>query len=126
VKEITKQWIKKAKEDYIVTSRDVELDKPVCSAICFHSQQAVEKYIKAVLQENEIYFPKTHDSEKLMDLCKEYIPELEQLVDGLLWLTSYAVEVRYPGITARKKEAIKSYEIAKKVRDMVRRHLDVD
>jgi hypothetical protein len=61
-----------------------------------------------------------------MDLCKEYIPELEQLIDGLLWLTSYAVEVRYPGITARKKEAIKSYEIAKKVRDMVRRHLDVD
>ncbi len=35
--------------------------------VCFHAQQCVEKYLKAVLVSEAIDFPKTHDLEELMD-----------------------------------------------------------
>jgi HEPN domain-containing protein len=37
--------------------------------ICFHCQQAVEKYIKAFLSANGIQFRKIHDLSSLTELC---------------------------------------------------------
>lgn len=34
---------------------------PNYDAVCFHSQQCVEKYLKALLQEYNIAFGKIHD-----------------------------------------------------------------
>ncbi len=62
MKKFTKEWIKKADNDFLVAKRESGFDSPVYDAICFHCQQAVEKYLKAALQEKEIYF------EKLMTL----------------------------------------------------------
>lgn len=45
--------------------------------LCFHSQQCIEKYMKAILQENEVEFEKIHDLDVLLQQSKDFIPELE-------------------------------------------------
>ncbi len=76
MKVITKEWIKKAEEDYRVATREFKAKPIACYAVCFHSQQCIEKYMKAVLQENETPFAKIHDLEILLKSYKKYIPTL--------------------------------------------------
>ncbi|WP_297445274.1 HEPN domain-containing protein [Desulfurobacterium sp.] len=47
--EETKEWIIKANEDYITAKYLISLpeDEIITSAVCFHSQQFVEKIFKA-------------------------------------------------------------------------------
>ncbi len=73
MKNITRKWIEKAEKDFLVAQREVKEAQPVFDAVCFHCQQCVEKYLKALLQEKEIYFEKTHDIGVLMDKCKDFI-----------------------------------------------------
>jgi len=47
MKKITSEWINKAKKDLLVAQREMREEEPVYDAVCFHSQQAVEKYLKA-------------------------------------------------------------------------------
>ncbi len=74
------------------------------SIICFHAQQAVEKYIKAVLSKNNIKFPFTHDLEELAGL---YYGELPVSSEQLKKLNPFAVKSRYdllPEIDATGEE----------------------
>jgi HEPN domain-containing protein len=68
---------------------------------CFHAQQCIEKYLKALLQENGIPFPKTHQLEKLVDLMSPD-PAWLTIRARLVPLNSYAVNFRYPGHSADK------------------------
>lgn len=105
MKEITGEWLEKAEEDYIVANREYSTDPPVYNAVCFHAQQCIEKLLKAILQENEILFPKTHDLTMLVDACAELIPALKEDRDAITRLSIYAVDVRYPGTAVSEKEA---------------------
>lgn len=66
MKKLTMEWIKKAEGDYLVAKREFKSTPPVYEAVCFHAQQCIEKYMKAVLQENNIEFEKTHDLGSLL------------------------------------------------------------
>jgi HEPN domain-containing protein len=46
-KEFIIQWIEKANEDLYVVERLTEDEIVATSSICFHCQQAVEKFLKA-------------------------------------------------------------------------------
>ncbi len=64
--------------------------------LCFHAQQAAEKALKAVLTDQGVAFPKTHDLAFLM----EALPSATVLPPSLLdlpTLNGYAVQQRYPG-----------------------------
>jgi len=122
MKEITKEWIKKAEEDYMVAVRESKLPPFPTYTVCFHSQQCVEKYMKAILQENGVSFGKIHDLEILLKDCKKFLPELEDFREELIWLTTFAVEIRYPGFNATKKEAKKALDIMKKIRKVLKRY----
>lgn len=61
MKPITDEWIKKAEEDYIVAIESIKINPRPNYPICFHAQQCIEKYLKAVLQENLIVIEKVHD-----------------------------------------------------------------
>lgn len=118
MKPLTDEWIRKAEEDYRVAKREMEAEPPSFNTVCFHAQQCVEKYLKAVLQENEIAFQKVHDLEVLLDQCLSFIPELDKLRENAQKLNVFAVEVRYPGFEAQHKdakEALLSMERAVKV-----------
>jgi HEPN domain-containing protein len=48
------EWISKAEGDFLTAGRELRARKsPNYDAVCFHAQQCAEKYLKAVLQENE-------------------------------------------------------------------------
>jgi len=63
--------------------------------VFFHFQQSAEKLLKAVLDFYHIKFPKTHDIEDLLELCRSNNIVLIENVDILVDLTDYAVEGRY-------------------------------
>ncbi len=47
---LTVEWINKAEADLLTARREYRArKKPNFDAVCFHAQQAVEKYLKAVL-----------------------------------------------------------------------------
>ena len=43
---LVKQWHIKADNDLATVGNEFNSENPVTDAICFHSQQAVEKYLK--------------------------------------------------------------------------------
>ena len=62
MKEETKEWIDRAEEDFRVAKRESRVtEDPSYGAICFHAQQCVEKYLKALLQEQEKEVIKTRN-----------------------------------------------------------------
>jgi HEPN domain-containing protein len=63
--------------------------------ICFHAQQAVEKYLKAVLIRLGVNYRKTHDLLELATLIKDQGLELPYSPEELSLLNPYAVTFRY-------------------------------
>jgi HEPN domain-containing protein len=122
---LVREWIEKAEEDLLTAQvlMSTSENRPV-NNVCFHAQQCVEKYIKALLISLSINFPKVHDIGELLQLIPPAlklrldIPDQERLTD-------YATVCRYPGewaaITdAESEEAIVT---ARKVREAIRAHL---
>jgi HEPN domain-containing protein len=64
----------------------------------------VEKYFKAVLEEDRGITPLTHDLEELLNRVIVQHPALGSLRPGLDQLTHYAVEHRYPGKRAKARD----------------------
>ncbi len=122
---MVRQWIEKAEDDlrnaeYTLT---LEEDCPYWT-ICFHAQQCGEKYLKALFVLHAVPFPKIHDLLELLPLVQKTVTFDIKLSDISI-LNRYAVEGRYPGewepIT--RNETQDAIEMARKVRDAVRKHL---
>jgi HEPN domain-containing protein len=122
---LTQEWIEKAEGDYKVAASQWQVADPVYDAICFHAQQGVEKCLKAWLVEQSLSFPKTHDLESLTKLCLPTLPELAPLMNGLRFLTSFAVEIRYPGTFADRQDADVCWQSFLQARDLVRKKLSL-
>jgi len=125
MKEITEEWIKKAEQDYIVANREFIAVPPAYETVCFHSQQCIEKYLKAILQENEVEFDKIHDLDVLLNQCISFIPELEKHREELIKLSIYAVDVRYPGLEIAQEESEEGVKIMKVVRKIIRNYFKI-
>jgi HEPN domain-containing protein len=124
MKQATTAWVEKAEEDHAPAHDLLDRPQPVfLNAAAFHAQQCVEKYLKACLQEREIPFPRTHDLDALAALLD---PRLSQLVphrERLQWLTTYAVDIRYPGADVDRDEATAALQIASDIRALIRQAL---
>lgn len=116
--EYLQKWLIKADNDLKVAEHEINTDKNemVTEAICFHCQQAVEKYLKAYLIFCKADFGKTHNLEYLLKLCSKYDQEFNKIDVGDL--SFYAVEVRYPDdfYIPTVKEAKASIKIVKRVK----------
>jgi HEPN domain-containing protein len=122
--ELTTEWIAKAEGDFATATRELRARRsPNYDAVCFHAQQAVEKYLKAFLQERGVDFPKTHNLIELLELCLPLDPTFEFQRDVLVELDRYAVRYRYPGETAEKVEARAAFEASRAVRAFVQNRL---
>ncbi len=100
------EWISKAEGDYVVAKREMRArGERNYDAVCFHCQQAVEKYLKAYLLKNGVDFPKPHNLIELHELCLPLDGSFEIQRDLLLELNQYGVRYRYPGVTAEKEDA---------------------
>ncbi len=122
---IARDWVQKAENDLKNATYTLGMgeDCPT-DTICFHAQQCVEKYLKALLVLKRIDFPKTHDIKELIALLPSKIrPQLTP--EEQRRLTDYATVTRYPGdyeaiSLAETRRAVK---IARRVRNEIRRLL---
>ncbi|KUK30281.1 MAG: HEPN domain protein [Methanosarcinales archeaon 56_1174] len=122
------RWFKKAESDLKVAEHMLEVEEPPTDAICFHCQQAVEKYFKAYLTSKNIRVKKTHDLEALLNLCIEQDKEFENLNKGKISsLSFFAVDVRYPDefYMPSINEAKEYVELTKKVKLFVMKRLNI-
>jgi HEPN domain-containing protein len=124
LKPATQEWIEKAEADYRTALREKRVRRrPNHDAVCFHAQQCIEKYLKALLTEHEILFPKIHDLVRLGKLCFQIISGLQALEAELDLLSRYAVAFRYPGETAIQEEAKAAVKAMEKVRTLIKNSL---
>jgi HEPN domain-containing protein len=92
-----RQWIEIADGDFAAAQHMAKNMWPVpYQIVCYHCQQAVEKYLKWVLVLHDIDPPKIHDLEELEKLCENINPQFETLYEKCAVLTEYAVHSRYP------------------------------
>ena len=62
MKTLTAEWVVKAEGDFAVLQREIKIRKnPNYDGICFHAQQCAEKYLKGLLQENDLPIERTHN-----------------------------------------------------------------
>ena len=117
----TKEWIDKAEGDYLIISKLKPQLEPAWG-VCFHAQQCVEKYLKAILQENNHEFKKVHDLNPLLGDCTGFIPELQNHEEKIRDLSNYAVDERYPGCGASNKEAQEAILATEEIRKVIRKY----
>lgn len=118
------EWISKAEGDFATAGRELRARKsPNYDAVCFHTQQCAEKYLKAVLQSEGTHIPKIHNLMELMLLCAQIDSTFEMLRADLIVMERYSVRVRYPGNSADKSDAQAAYHAAKIVREFIRTKL---
>lgn len=94
---LLRQWLQRAEEDYRVAAHLLESNDFFFNAVGFHAHQAAEKYLKALLTEHQIEFPKTHDIEALLDLAGRIDSACADRLRISAVLTVYGVQIRYPG-----------------------------
>lgn len=70
--EYISNWLFRANEDIEVIRSLVKTGAVYyTSSICFHSQQASEKFLKAFLAYHDVDFPRTHDLDFLLLECQQ-------------------------------------------------------
>ena len=88
--------------------------------ICFHCQQAVEKYLKWFLVLNDIDPPRTHDLEELEKLCEAIAPQFSAIYEKCSVLSGFAVQSRYPSeIHLEKQDMDRALAYAKSIREFI-------
>ena len=120
-RELTQQWLAKAKQDFEVAQHLVSQGADYFSAVGFHSQQAAEKYLKALLTHHQIEFPKTHNLGELLDLLVPVQPPTAGSLRDITALNPYGVEIRYPDdmLEVTSEEAGEAVKLAGRARDAV-------
>ena len=120
-KELLKSWIKKAEKDLLTAEHELSFPDAVTESVCFHCQQAVEKFLKAYSLLLGIPFTKTHEIGELITKCEDKDKELSAFKEEADKLTDYAIDVRYPEepFEPTLEEAKEALEIAKKIKGFV-------
>ena len=122
--QLVREWINKAEEDFKVALKLSRSRKDkFYDTICYHSQQCIEKYLKAFLINHKVAPPPIHSLTKLNNLCIKIRSEFEMIFEWLELLTPYAVEIRYPGEAANKEEAQIALKAMKQAREFIREKL---
>lgn len=123
-KEYINNWLFRAREDIAVMQY---LEKAgvgnYTSTICFHAQQAVEKYLKAFLILHDIDFPRTHDVDYLLLECRKI--DRSNFKFDFKSLTEFGVSLRYPDdfYIPGLNETKEYLEIALEVKETVEKKL---
>jgi HEPN domain-containing protein len=94
MKQITKEWLNRASDDLAVIE-EIIANEHLTNMTAFHAQQAVEKVFKAIIEEYEIGFIKTHKLEFLLEKVKNRIT-FHVDVQTIKKLDEVYTETRYP------------------------------
>ena len=119
---VASEWMQKAENDLTTAVHTLRLGKACpTDTVCFHAQQCVEKYLKALLVHVGVDFPRTHSIGDLVILLRPgKRPPVTAAEEERL--TDYAAMIRYPGDykPISLSEARQAVAIARRVRTAVR------
>lgn len=88
-------WIAKADEDIDAAILCLGTGR-MTNVAAFHTQQAAEKLLKALIAMAGIEPPRVHDLAELNDLAVSSTPEIGRVSEAIETITSWAVLTRYP------------------------------
>jgi len=130
VKLYIRSWIKKADNDLKTAELVLAAYDEIIpyDTVCFHCQQAVEKYLKAFLVYKDISYPQSHNLSDLVMKCLQADKSFSSIQRDAETLTPYAVEIRYPDdfYMPSEEEAEEAYAISIKIRDFILPRIDVN
>jgi HEPN domain-containing protein len=97
--------------------------------VAFHSQQAIEKLFKAILEKHGSHVPRIHDLITLQDLIREFITlQIDQ--DLLNQINELYIDTRYPSELGLlpdgkppKEVSERMYLLAKEIYETVEKRL---
>lgn len=124
-----KDWLKVADEDYGFAKTNLEdLSTSYFAQICFHFQQAAEKYLKAYIVAKKLEFRKIHELPTLLQICEQAENSFGELKEECEFLTEFYFEPRYPVIlpvsNITRKMTEKAQKFSKKIGDFVKARLN--
>ncbi|MFQ5419161.1 MAG: HEPN domain-containing protein [Anaerolineae bacterium] len=121
--EYVQMWLDKAQSDLqtaeIILAAPTE--SPPLDTVCFHCQQASEKFIKAFLIFHGKPFPFTHNLADLVAICMQVDLAFAAIQRKAETLTPFAVEIRYPDdfYMPTREEAEEAFAIATEIKDFI-------
>ena len=124
---IVREWFDKADEDFEFARMNLEEKKTFFAQICFHFQQAAEKYLKAYIIAHTLEFRKIHELPMLLKTCMVNDASLNKLKDDCEYLTVYYVETRYPvhwPTNFSDRETQKAFRSASRIRSLSKEKLE--
>jgi HEPN domain-containing protein len=100
-----RQWLEIAEKDLLLADFTAKKMWPTpYEMVCFHCQQAVEKYLKWFLALHDIDPPRIHNLIELEKLCEAIDPQFSMIYEKCGLLTGYGVVSRYPSDLEIEKE----------------------
>jgi HEPN domain-containing protein len=91
-----KTWLAKAEHDLLNIENNLKASQIPWDTVCFHAQQAAEKFLKALLVFHGRPAILTHDLVALLAVCVQINPGLATRQQDCQKLSYYAVTARYP------------------------------
>jgi HEPN domain-containing protein len=95
MKKITKDWLTSAESDLLLIGKIISQEN-LTHLSAFHAQQAIEKSFKAIIEEFDLGFIKTHSLEMLYSRIIDKI-SIDVNVNLLILLDQLYIDARYPG-----------------------------
>ena len=95
MKKSTRDWLNSAESDLQLIHEIISREN-LTHLSAFHAQQAIEKSLKAIVEEFDLGFIKSHSLELLYNKVKNEIT-LEINIDQLILLDQLYIDARYPG-----------------------------
>ena len=95
MKETTKDWLTFAEDD-LIAAKTLSNDDRLTSLVSFHCQQCLEKCFKAVIEEQDKSFVKSHDLLRLQLSAEIQLSDLETKL--LSMINEVYIDGRYPGV----------------------------
>ncbi|MBU1121414.1 MAG: HEPN domain-containing protein [Candidatus Omnitrophica bacterium] len=123
MKKETEEWLKIAFEDY--KSAKLLYEEKLYRMVCYHSQQMIEKILKAILTEIEIDFARTHNILDLRNAVKRFGYKINLSDENAVFLNG-VYRSRYPADLGllpsgepKREDARKALGIAKIIFDYI-------
>ena len=117
----TARWVLIAEEDYA----NLQVQENTNSLLCYLALQCVEKYLKAFLIEHTLPFPRTHDLERLLELCISTRPQWEVWRGEIAEILSFETDLRYPGALTTDTVVQQCLDTATRFREAARAAIGV-
>lgn len=123
---VVNEWLGKADDDFLFAAANLREGSEFYAQLCFHFQQAAEKYLKAYIIGRGLPFDRVHDLVHLLKTCSAHTPKFSELKEECIFLNTAYIETRYPvhwPTEYTRETAMEAHDAAEKIARMVREEL---